>query len=160
MAPRMNQAFYKAIDELRSKYGETEYDRDQIIPAVMGLLREHQVDDADLMRDAANAILDKIEKQEDASKQSDFFPYDKQVALGERHRIRRGRLNTEQLYRRKRVIDVNKMGQDRAWANETDWLGNALDALRGHDLSTTVQDVLPETPVVEPKAAHGPRPRA
>lgn len=142
--------FYKEIADIRSAYGNTEYDRDQILPAVIGLLRKHEVRDADLMRDAANAILDNAEKAEDEATPG-LFPYDAQVALGERRRIKRGRLNNEQLWRRKRVIDHNKKSQDRAWGNETDWLETAMDALKGHDASTTVQDVLP-SPIMAAKS--------
>lgn len=147
---RMNMTFYKEIADIRSAYGNTEYDRDQILPAVIGLLRRHEVRDADLMRDAANAILDNAEKAEDEATPG-LFPYDAQVALGERRRIKRGRLNNEQLWRRKRVIDHNKKSQDRAWGNETDWLETAMDALKGYDASTVVQDVLP-SPIMAGKS--------
>lgn len=141
---KMNSTFYHELADVRSQYGETEYHRDQIIPAVIGLLRKHAVKDADLMRDAANAILDNAEKAEDSDKQDGLFPYDAQIALGERRRIKRGRLNSEQLWRRKRVIDHNKRAQDRAWGDETGWIETAMEALHGHDLATVVQDVLPE----------------
>lgn len=156
---RMSMAFYKDIDDLRSAYGETEYDRNQILPAVVGLLRKHAVNDADLMRDAANSILDNLEKAEDAGSQGGLFPYEAQVALGERHRIKRGRLNAEQLWRRKRIIDHNKRSQDMAWGKESGWIEDAMDALKGHDPSTTVRDVIPEIVITKSDDAR-PRPRA
>lgn len=156
---RMRPAFYKAVADLRAAFGDTEYDRDQLLPGVIGLLREHGVHDADLMKDASNAILDNIEKHEDAASQGNLFPYEAQVALGERHRIKRGKLNTEQLWRRKRIIDHNKRSQDKAWGNESTWIEDAMDALQGHDPATTVSDVLPEV-VPAPREGSGERPRA
>jgi len=39
--------------------------------------------------------------------QMTLFPYSAQIALGGRNRIKRGKANFEQLWRRKRVIDKN-----------------------------------------------------
>jgi hypothetical protein len=148
---KLDSTFYRELDELRSHLGNTEYNRDQSLPAVIGLMRKYEVRDSDLMRDAANGILDNIEKAEDKAAQVDaksgqlnLFPYATQIALGGRNRIKRGWANFEQLWRRKRVIDKNKRDQDRAWGAESSWLDDKMELLKGHDSATTVRDVAPE----------------
>jgi hypothetical protein len=93
---KMPNAFYADLATVRDQFGRSEYDRDQILPAVMGLLRKHQVQDGDLLRDAANGILDNAEKADDKAGEV-MFDFGAHVALGERKRIRRGRMNPEQV---------------------------------------------------------------
>jgi hypothetical protein len=127
---RLPSEFYREIDALRSAMGESEYNRDQILPAVIGLIEKHRTDTkTHLLRDAANAILDNIEAAEDKQRQPGLFAYDAQVALGDRQRIKRGRMDRDQHLRRKRVIDQNKIAQDQAWAEETNWINRGIDAL-------------------------------
>ena len=46
--------FYKQMHELRDKYGQSEYDRDELLPAAMALLGKYE-DGNELLREAANA---------------------------------------------------------------------------------------------------------
>jgi hypothetical protein len=143
---------------LRDKKGEQEYRRDEILPDVIALFHRHYTEDpaAALLRDWANSVLDTAEAVEDKA-HDDLFLHQAQIALGGpgRPRIKRGRINLDQAFRRKRVIDKNKIAQDRAWANETHWLDDTLDALRGHAPDVVREDVLnedgtPRTKVPEP----------
>ena len=140
---RMPSSFYKELAVLRDKFGETEYSRDQLLPAVMGLISKYLKDERDLLRDAANGILDSVEKSDDGD-QPGLFPYEQHTSLGEKKRIKRGKMNISQHDRRKRVIDHNKTGQDRAWAAETAWLNEGVDQLKGKPETTTRDQVLSE----------------
>lgn len=150
---RMTSRFYAELAEARAKFGLTEYNRNQILPAVMSLLVKHNVNESELLRDAANAMLDNAEKADDA--QPGIFDFGVDVALGERNRIRRGRMNIEQVRRRKRLIDHNKVSQDVAWAQETGWLNTAADRLEGQTLSTVVEDVMQQQGTVPAASASG-----
>ncbi len=138
---RMPTKFYKELYTLRDKYGESEYHRDEILPAAMALLDRHLGDDRALLKDAANSILDSMDRTDDASCQG-MFPYDSHVALGERRRIKRGHMTLAQLNRRKRVIDHNKAGQDKGWSEETSWINGCSDALEGMPPETKVLEAL------------------
>jgi hypothetical protein len=137
---RMRSAFYRDVDAVRSGVGTTEYHRDTILPTVMELLVTHGVHQDELLREAANAILDHIEKSEDEQSPG-LFDYDSQIALGDKRRIRRGYMNSEQIMRRKRIIDNNKMAQDVAWRQETVWLNEKTDRLVGFPSDTRIIDV-------------------
>lgn len=143
---RKTNAFYKDLHAVRSKWGEKEYARSDILPDVVQLFVKHKVDHDSLLWDAANETLNSVEKGEDKNDDlgPGLFPYDAHVALGEGCRIKRGRMNVDQLTRRKRVIDDNKAKQDIAWQRETRWLNDRQDALDGHARDTVVEDVLPE----------------
>lgn len=144
---KLPSGFYADLEKLRSDKGEREYRRDEILPSVIALFHEHYKGDPGeaLLRDWANSVLDAAEAAEDKA-QDDLFPHQAQIALGGpgRPRIKRGRINLDQALRRKRVIDKNKIAQDRAWANETHWLDDTLDALRGHAPDIVREDVLNE----------------
>jgi hypothetical protein len=145
---KLPSGFYADLALLRNKKGEQEYRRDEILPDVVALFHKHYTREdpaAALLRDWANSVLDTAEAVEDKA-QDDLFPHQAQVALGGpgRPRIKRGRINLDQAFRRKRVIDTNKIAQDRSWANETHWLGNTIDALRGHAPNVVREDVLHE----------------
>src|SRR5262245_20491745 len=101
---RLTNDFYRKVHALRDAIGDTEYDRDEklLIP-VMNLLRDVGRDN-EMLRDAANDILNNIEKSEDESIQGSLFNYDAHIALGKKHRIKRGSMNIEQHYRRLRLI--------------------------------------------------------
>jgi hypothetical protein len=136
---RMKSAFYRDVDGLRAEFGKTEYHRDQLLPQVMVLLTKHGVERDDLLREAANGILDHVEKAEDGATPG-LFDFDTQIALGEKKRIRRGYMNGEQIMRRKRIIDGNKMAQDEAWRDETLWLNEWGDKLVGFPGDTRIID--------------------
>lgn len=138
---RLSNKFYKELSDVRSRFGETEYSRDQIVPAVVGLLRKHEVQDGELLRDAANSILDRVERENDDRAEKGLFDDDEHVKLGDANRIKRKRMNMEQMRRRKRVIDHNKKYQDRAWAAETDWIDSGMTMLEGFPPETTLEDV-------------------
>jgi hypothetical protein len=118
--------FYKKFYELRSGYGKKEYGRDDILSATKALLKEYLPTEDELLTDAATELLDRAAEG--------LFPYDSHVALGAKRRICRGAMNGDQHRRRKRVIDINKIAQDVAWANETKWLNIGLDALKDYPL--------------------------
>lgn len=142
---RKTSLFYKDLHALRNQYGETEYSREDILPATMALLERHGCSREDLLRDAATTTLNSIESAEDragADGQGEF-DYGAHVALGNTKRIRRGFMNLECLMRRERLIDDNKAAQDRAWQREKAWNRRCIDALAGHTIETVVQDVLP-----------------
>jgi hypothetical protein len=87
--------------------------------------------------------------------QGELFAYDAHVALGEGMRIKRGYMNLQQHWRRKIVIDRNKMAQDGAWADETAWLNDGIQALRSRDERKIRIEVLTEdgSPVFEHEPA-------
>lgn len=157
---RLRNAFYADLAGLRDTFGEQEYKRDDIIPAVVALIREHNKNDPTdlLLRDWANAVLDSAESKEDRRLQEEaigqvsLFPHDAHIALGGvgRPRIKRGRINLDQAIRRKRVVDENHAAQNRGWDNETKWLNETIEALRGHSAHVTRGDVLKEdgTPIM------------
>jgi|SRR5882672_174692 len=146
---RLNRQFYAELEDVRDQFGRTEYERGQILPAVIGLLRSHLDDENELWRDAATGILDSVEKAEDAidPRQEELFNLHAHIALGDGRRIKRGRMNTEQCRRRKRVIDNNKVAQDQSWARETGWLNTQIDKLEGRPLETVIEDVMPPASV-------------
>ena len=55
---RLKAQFYVELNILRSKYGDVEYDRDDILPATIGLMEKHGFSPDGVKRDAANAIED------------------------------------------------------------------------------------------------------
>jgi len=140
---KLHSDFYKKLSDLRSLYGESEYSRNDILPAVMALISEFLKDGKELLRDAAIAILDSAEKTEDQSKEG-LFPYDGQVALGGTRRIKRGAMNKEQHRRRKLVIDSNLSAVHHAWSSETQWLNIGQEALKDLPDDTRRSDVLDE----------------
>jgi hypothetical protein len=154
---KLPSGFYADLALLRARKGKQEYKRDDILPDVIGLFHQHYTNgnpaDA-LLRDWANSILDSAEAFEDKAEDG-LFPHQAQIALGGpgRPRINRGRINLVQALRRKRVIDKNKIAQDRAWANETHWLDDTLDALRDHAPTVVREDVLNEDGTPRSKAA-------
>lgn len=157
---KLPSGFYADLQLLRDTKGEHEYRRDEILEDVIALFHRHYSNGdpaAALLRDWANAVLDTAEAIEDKKAQDDLFPHQAQIALGGpgRPRIKRGRVNLDQAFRRKRVIDKNKIAQDRGWANETHWLSDTIDALRGHSPDVVREDVLhedgtPKAKIVEP----------
>ena len=99
---RLKSTFYKELRELRDNLGNTEYDRSDIRGPAVVLLKQFITDPNALWDDAADKILDGIEKAEDTTEDHpDLFPYLAHVALGEGKRIRRGRMNLDQMRRRK-----------------------------------------------------------
>jgi hypothetical protein len=149
---RLPSDFYRRLDEIREVFGENEYSRDDIRPTVIELIRECvPPGDNDLYKDAADEKLDAAEKSDDNAS-TGFFPYLAHVALGEKKRIRRGRMNREQMMRRKRMLDEIKRAQDIGWANETNWLNTGIDALEGYPSTTVREDVLREDGSAPPQA--------
>ncbi len=140
---RLKHRFYQDLHAIRDKYGEVEYDRDEILPAAMALLRSELDDDQALLRDAANAILDSFDKSDDTATKG-IFPYLTHVALGEKKRIKRGAMEDGHLDRRKDLIDRNHESQNVAWAQETTWLRVAREALKDAPADTKIRDVIPD----------------
>lgn len=143
---RRKYKFYKDLHEIRDRFGEKEYDRDDILPDAVALLKQDLEEGGDqelLYIDAMNSILDSMDKADDKAA-TGFFPYLTHVALGDHKRIKRGKMIETQLRRRKRLIDDNQIAQNVAWAQETEWINAGLEALEGEPPETTVEDVLPE----------------
>lgn len=115
---RRPSEFYGEFYELRSGYGDKEYGRDDILPAAKALLKKYLLTEDELLTDAAIEILDRADKSDDRAAEG-LFPYDLHIALGGKRRISRGAMNLNQHWRRKVIIDANKIAQDVAWANET-----------------------------------------
>jgi hypothetical protein len=141
---RLSADFYAKVHTLRDAVGEAEYDRDEkLLLPVVALLRAEKRDEL-MLRDAANQILDNMEKAEDEALQGTLFPYSAHIALGDKRRIKRGAMNLEQHYRRKRLIDANHAAQTHGWDRETRWLNEGIDALEDRPRATKRSDVLTE----------------
>jgi len=127
---RMPNKFYAAVKTLRDQYGSEEYSRDVLVPGVIGLIREHLTDEQALWKDAAIDIIDRFDR-DDEKTAGGLFDEDGHVKLGETQRIKRSAMTMNHLLRRKSVIDTNRMAQDQAWARETGWLNDEIEALQG-----------------------------
>ena len=143
---KLPTTFYKELHTLRDKYGDSEYHRDEILPATMALLSKYLDNGKALLKDAANSILDRVDRADDRASDG-MFPHCAHVPLGEKKRIKRGAMNRAQLDRRKRVIDHNKSAQDKSWSGETVWINGCSDALEGMPPETTVSDVVQDMAV-------------
>lgn len=143
-------AFHTDLAKLRSQYGDSEYSRQDILPAVAGLLKKHGATHDALLHEAASAVLDAVEKSEDKADESTptLFPDDAHAALGDGKRIKRCKMTMGHCLRRKGIIDANKAAQDKAWALETSWLNERITALSERPPTTTVGDIF-----VQPAAA-------
>jgi hypothetical protein len=147
MARKYQHQFYVELHALRKKYGQHEYTRDEILPATKALMVKYVKEGAEtFLNDAARTLLDGIEAAEDRRdpNQPDLFHHDAQIALGEQRRICRGRMNLEQLNRRKVVLDANHARQNLSWAKETDWINTRSTGLQGMPLSTVIADIFNE----------------
>jgi hypothetical protein len=143
---RLPNAFYDEFHAHRDQFGAAEYDVDDMLGAAVAMFKKHAGDDAgdQLILDALRGINDGIEEREASDgRQLDFFSHDGHVALGEKRRIRRGRMTFDHLLRRKLVIDRNQMAQNQAWAVETSWLNDRMEAVRGR-AGVAIEDVLNE----------------
>jgi hypothetical protein len=112
----------------------------------MKIITRYSSDPEAWKREVANRLLDDIEKHENKKHvgQADLFSYDAHVALGDKMRIKRGCMNKGQHFRRKMIIDRNKISQDEAWADETRWLNDGLEALYSHSAKKERRAVLNE----------------
>jgi hypothetical protein len=148
--------FYREFHEYRQAFGATEYDVEDLIKGAVSILRRYLDEEDELLIDALRTINDGIEARENDPLQGDLFAHEAHAALGERRRIKRGRMTSDQALRRKFVIDRNKADQDKAWAVETGWLNDTIVALRGYSPSTVREDVLDEdgtVKILEPEPA-------
>ena len=89
-------------------------------------------DDQVASNSAVDTILDAIEKQDDGD-----LSHSAHVDLGGGRRIRRGRMNAEQMQRRKRLIGDSR-------PEELKWLERGIQALDGYPLDTVRETVLSE----------------
>ncbi len=140
---KLSTSFYKKFHEIRDQYGNVEYGHEDMLPAVISLMRSDGVDEDAVLRDAAKAVLDSADRADDRAHQG-FLSFNAHIALGERRRIKRGSMNDAQVNRRKRLIDENAINQQKAWQVETHFLNSCIDALDGMPPETTVSDVLSE----------------
>lgn len=137
------QEFWQEFAEVRSSYGETEYDRDDLRVEVEKLIIKYH-GDALARRRFADALMNDVEQKEDKEFQPGLFPYDAHVALGEKRRVKRAVMTVDQHERFKRIIDKNMDNQHRAWASNNGWIIRGVDALRGHPEGTRRCDILNE----------------
>lgn len=133
---RLATDFYADIKALRDRYGETEYSRNDLLPATVVLIKKYLKDDDELVRDAAIEILDRFDKRDEEAA-GGLFPEDGHVKLGGTQRIKRSAMTLAHLLRRKAVIDNNRMAQDQAWATETNWVNPEIEAMQGYLPGTT-----------------------
>ena len=152
---RRAASFYRELHDHRQQFGQIEYDVEELIRSAVPILKRYLAEEDELVIDALRAINDSIEARENDPLQGDLFAHEAHTALGERRRIKRGRMNSDQVFRRKLIIDANKTAQDRAWAVETKWLNATMETLRSYPPSTVREDVLNEdgtvkSPVLEP----------
>ncbi len=134
--------FHEEFCRLRDRYGDTEYDRNDLVPEVAALLAKH-VDMDSMLENEAITVLKDAEKADNKAGEG-LFPHDAHVPLGERKLIKRGAMTFDTCLRRKRVIDANKAAQDNAWALETEWIGASMDQLRDRPMNTKVSDLVGE----------------
>jgi len=140
----MPAIFYRDLEVERQKLGDEPYNRnDTLVPKTIELMKKHGADPDMWMKDAAIAYLDRAEKEE-ANAETGLFPPNSHVALGGGVRIKRSAMTMQHHVRRKLVRDRNFMGQQAAWANETEWLNKGMEALEGRAATTTRRDVLPD----------------
>ena len=152
---RLPSGFYRDLQALRDTFGRTEYDVEDLIKAALPVLDKHLKDGEDaLRRDLLRGIIERAEATENDPLQGDFFAHNAHCPLGERRRIKRGRMNLDQVRRRKRVIDTNHERQVHGWVIETRWCNVTEDALRPYPPETVREDVLTEDgKLIPPKAA-------
>lgn len=143
---RLATGFYKEFHKHRDAFGQTEYDVEKLIESAIPLLEKHLGTDAgrQLEIDLLRAINEGIEARENDSRQGNLFSYDAHMPLGDRRRVKRGRANFDQLFRRKLIVDRNQEVQASAWAVETHWLNDRMAALREQPLTAVVEDLLNE----------------
>lgn len=141
---RRPTAFYKEFHEHRQSFGQSEYDVEDMIGGAVPILRKYLTDDDELERDILRAINDGIEENENNPLQGELFSHDAHTALGERRRIKRGRMTSDQALRRKLIVDDNQIRQTAAWATETKWLNTTIAALRSFPADTVREEVLNE----------------
>jgi hypothetical protein len=148
---RLSTRFYKEFNEHRQSYGHAEYDVEDLITAAIPILKKYLGDDAEtlLQIDLLTAINERIEARENDPLQGELFAHNAHTALGERRRIKRGRMTADHVLRRKLIIDRNHKVQNNAWAVETDWLNDTIAALRGAPATTVREDVLNEDGTVK-----------
>jgi len=148
---RLPTAFYREFHAHRDDYGKIEYDVEDLIEKAIPILEKHLGDDAGraLELELLKSINDNIEARENDPRQGEIFGHDGHVPLGKRRRIKRGRMTSDQCFRRKLIIDENHKHQNSAWAVETSWLNETMAALRGLPLETKREDVLNEDGTVK-----------
>jgi len=139
---RFPAAFYREIERLREGL-RGEYNRDKALrSAVVMLIRDYEHSADELYEDAADAILDRIEKEE-ANSKTGMLPLGEHVALGDKQRCPRRDMTLAIIMRRDRVIDINKAQQDASWAVEKAFNRRCQELLAGRAEGTTIRDVLP-----------------
>jgi len=141
---RFPSAFYRDLRAARDRLGSREYNRDtDLRPSVIALIKDYEHSSDDLYIDAADNILDNIEKteHEDAGGET-LFPLSEHLPLGGKQRIARGAMGIAEIRRRERIIDENKERQDAAWAREKRVNRLAIDRLADLPLGTRWSDVI------------------
>jgi hypothetical protein len=153
---RMPKAFNIALKSALESFGQAEFDIEQVLPLTMELMLGHGVNNADLLRKAARAILDSHFRKEDAivdpnepnalgQQQMFRLPYDNIIALGDNKKIRRGYQNDFQIITRQRLIDKVVKHHVAAYEFETAFNSKGRSFLKGHSPTTVLRDVLPES---------------
>jgi len=147
---RWPRTFYKAFDDHRDSYGETEYaERDMLLAFLPTLDKYLLGDDAEQVEkiklDLLAAVADrKPPPKKNDPRQGKFDFYNEHVALGDGKRIKRGFMNADQVMRRKIIIDANHTAQSESWIDETRLLNAALTEFKDKPPETVIKDVLNE----------------
>ena len=137
MARRHPLGFYKDVAIYADTFGDTEFDRDAPVAGVVRIIQQYGIDQA-ILEDQARDILDRKYR---ADEQPGMFDLERTVALGDRGRIKRRSMLPDHLNRRKATIDKNQIAQNRAWADETQWIADCLTQLATKPHGSTVGDL-------------------
>lgn len=142
------------VRDIRNRYAEKgEFTRDQIMPEVEKVVLE-ELSKVNINGYFARQLIHEEERRETSNKKTPegFFPHERIVSIGDGVSCKVGKFNSDRILRRKRVIDANQIAQQRAWSEETTFLDENYEALKGHSKKTVIEDIMNEdgTPKGEP----------
>jgi hypothetical protein len=134
------------IRNIRNKWANKgEFTNEQILPE-MEIAVADELSHVNVNNYFAKQLNQEEERREAAEKKTPdgFFSYDRIIPLGDGASCRVGKLNTDRILRRKRVIDRNQISQQKAWSEETEDLDEKYEALKGYPKKTVIEDILNE----------------
>lgn len=119
------------VKAIRDGYGDREYSREDILSAVVEVIRSNPLDVDQMYVARAHSLLDNFDSSDDrhSENQGEMFPSDAHVALGDNKRIRRERMTADHVMRRKSLIDKQFTAHQDAWKDETAHLNGILPEL-------------------------------
>lgn len=147
-------AFWAKAHAIFDAFGDEQYDKLDMVAPMENLLRDEVKLDT-LYSELAVDVVDRLfDGQKSSHGQPELFSYDEHVALGENQRIKRGRMNLDQMDRWKDIQDDNKIQVDKAWAASTEWYMARKKLMRERGPDTLVEDVMTEDGTVIPAKTH------